>query len=101
MGKYAAMWHLYQRGYIMLFCGIFNSNMSKACHSLLRRPYETMCFLKERMKRGICPLISLRNTVEQSKLLLCICSVLIKVQQSVGFCLNLSECFKHTVHTVL
>lgn len=33
MGKYAAMQHLEWRGHILLFHGIFNSNLRKAFYS--------------------------------------------------------------------
>lgn len=49
MGKYAAMRHLERRGYILLFHGIFNSNLKKAFYSRLKKRSEGR---KERDEEG-------------------------------------------------
>lgn len=65
MGKYAAVQHLEWRGHILLFHGIFNSNLRKAFYSGLKRRREGR---KERMKRGICSSVLLKDMMEMSKL---------------------------------
>lgn len=64
MGKYAATQHLERRGHILLFHGIFNSNLRKAFY---RRPKRRQAGRKEGMKRGVCSPVLLKDMIDKFK----------------------------------